>query len=129
MAAPVLSAEQQAALARVIASINQSVQQQQQQQQPQQQQQSHYDGVGFVDLPLPLPLPMMMPAAPWVPVTTPAFTARLERAMAKNMDYIRRYGGRPALGLLCVRGCFFPDDAIALTPLARDVVKGKMQAC
>jgi hypothetical protein len=93
MAAPVLSAEQQAALARVIASINQSVQQQQ-------QQQPHYDGGGFVDLPLPLP---MMPAAPWVPVTTPAFTARLERAMAKNMDYIRRYGGRPALGLLCAR--------------------------
>ena len=58
-----LSLEQQEAIARVIANLNQSVA-------------AIQSGAG----------------ATFVPVTSAAYTERLEKALLKNFDYIRRYG-------------------------------------
>ena len=58
-----LSKEQQEAIARVIANLNQSVA-------------AIQSGAG----------------ATFVPVTSAAYVERLEKALLKNFDYIRRYG-------------------------------------
>ena len=58
-----LSLEQQEAIARVIANLNQSVA-------------AIQSGAG----------------ATFVPVTSAAYTERLDKALLKNFDYIRRYG-------------------------------------
>ena len=64
-----LSLEQQEALARVIANLNQSVA-------------AIQSGAGLV----------AGIGASFVPVTSAAYTERLEKALLKNFDYIRRYG-------------------------------------
>ena len=66
-----LSLEQQEALARVIANLNQSVAAIQ-----------SGAGAGLV----------AGIGASFVPVTSAAYTERLEKALLKNFDYIRRYG-------------------------------------
>ena len=70
-----LSLEQQEALARVIANLNQSVA-------AIQSGAGAGAGAGVV----------AGIGASFVPVTSAAYTERLEKALLKNFDYIRRYG-------------------------------------